>query len=151
MPQYNYTFQLRGWHMIFGVAILAGYFGISAWLRVRAADEAMRDSVRHYLLNRYSGRSLSDVQRILSEARDGLPVEALPPVQQRDVEFPSFSVLGKYSDAVETVRAQITVDGGAPPDGVAVRYIHVERAFTGGGWLVTGETNSYSYYSQLLP
>ena len=94
MPQY--TFQFRGWHAVVAVVLFLGYWGLSVYARVRAVDDGMRDSIRQYLLNEYSGRSPNDVQRILAEAHNGQPVENLPEVQKRDVEFPSFSAVGKY-------------------------------------------------------
>lgn len=149
-PTPQYTFQFRGWHAIVAVVLFVCYCGVSVYARVRAVDDGMRESVRQYLLNEYSGRSPNDVQRILAEARNGLPVESLPEVQKRDVEFPSFSAVGSYAAPVETVRAQITVDGGAPPEGAAMRFFRVERALDG-QWLVVGPSDSYSYYSQLFP
>jgi hypothetical protein len=147
MPQY--TFQFRGWHAIVAVVLVLGYWGASVYARVRAVDDGTRDSIRQYLLNEYSGRGPNDVQRILAEARNGQPVEDLPEVQKRDVEFPSFSAVGKYDAPFETVRVEITVDGGAPPEGEAMRYFRVERL--GGKWLVVGRSDSYNYYSQLFP
>jgi hypothetical protein len=49
------------------------------------------------------------------------------------------------------VRAEVTVDGGAPPDGRAVRYFWVSRKFGGEGWLVMAETNSFRYFMALAP
>jgi len=148
MPRY--AFQLRGWHAIVGVVLLIGYWGISAYGRVRTVDGGMRDSIRQYLLNEYSGRGPKDVQRILMEAHNGQPVEKLPEVQQRDVEFPSVSAVGKYGGPFEVVRVQNTVDGGQPPEGAALRYFRVEYV-AAGRWLVIGQSDSYGYYSELLP
>jgi hypothetical protein len=50
------------------------------------------------------------------------------------------------------VRAEVTVDGGAPPDGRAVRYFWVSRKFgSDGEWLVMGESNAYQYLMELMP
>jgi hypothetical protein len=148
MPQY--TFQFRGWHCIVAVALLLCYYGISVYARVRGVDDGMRAAIREYLLNEYSGRSAGDVQRILSEAHSGQAVENLPEVQQHDVEFPSISAVGTYAAEYETVRVEISVDGGRPPLGEALRYFRVEE-ISSGKWLVVGKSDSYSYYSDLFP
>ena len=43
------------------------------------------------------------------------------------------------------------VDGGPPPDGRPVRYFRVEQKFMESGWMVIGETDSYRYYSEMMP
>ena len=142
-------FQLRGWHALVGVVVLCGYWSVSAYSRVRVVDDHMRDAVRQYLLNEYSGRSPRDVQRILSEARSGRPVENLPEVQQHDIQFPSASAVGRYGAPSDLIRVQITVDGGQTPEYGAVRYFRVEHV-AGDKWLVVGQSDSYSYYSEFF-
>lgn len=149
MPEYN--LQFRGWHVLLGVALLAGFFGLKMYMHVRSVDDGMRDAVRDELLNEYSGRGPRDVARIVSEAREGMPVEQVQPVVQRDVEFTSIGARGKMGGALTLVRTEITVDGGPPPDGRAVRYFRVSRKFMGGGWMVVGESDSYNYFMQLMP
>ena len=148
MPQY--TFQFRGWHGIIAVVLFLGYCGVSASLRLRSTDDGMREAIREYLLNEYSGRSPGDVQRVLAEARTGQTVESLPEVQKYDVEFPSISAVGRFAAEYETARVQITVDGGSPPKGPALRYFRVEHVLSG-KWLVVGQSDAYNYYSELLP
>ena len=109
----------------------------------------MRAAVPERLLNEYSGRGPKDLARIVQEAREGLPIETPPPVIQRDLEFTSIAAHGKIG-GVTLVRAQITVDGGAPPDGRSIRYFAISRKLEG-GWMVMGESNPYSYYNELLP
>jgi hypothetical protein len=147
MPEYN--FQLRGWQAIAAIVALLGFFGIKAALHVRPINDEMRAVVRERLLNEYSGRGPRDLARMVQEAREGLPVETPPPVIQRDVEFNSIVAHGKIGAGV-TIRAQVTVDGGAPPDGRSIRYFALSRKFEG-GWMVMGESNPYSYYYQLFP
>jgi hypothetical protein len=148
MPEYN--FQLRGWHAIVGILALAVYLGGTILVHLRPVDDGMRDAIRERLLNEYSGRGPKDVARIVAEAREGSPVETLPSVVQRDVEFASMTAHGKLSGRVTYVRAEITVDGGPPPDGRSTRYFALSSKL-GGGSMVVGETNSYSYYKELLP
>ena len=47
------------------------------------------------------------------------------------------------------VRAEITVDGGPPPDGRSVRYFRATRTFMEEGWMVVGDGRAYFYYSEL--
>jgi hypothetical protein len=149
MPEYN--FQLRGWHAIVAVAALLAFWGIQAYLRVTAVDDAMRDAVRAELLKEYSGQGPKDVARLVAEARAGSPVEPVPPLIQRDVEFNSIAARGKIGGSVTFVRADLVVDGGPPPDGRPVRYFRVQRRFMGEGWMVIGESDSYTYLMQLVP
>jgi len=146
----EYNFQLRGWHAIVAILVLAVYFTGTMLVHTCSVDDGMRDAVRERLLNEYSGRGPKDVARIVAEAREGSPVEALPSVVQRDVEFASMAAHGKLSGRVTYVRAVVTVDGGPPPDGRSIRYFALSSKL-GGGWMVVGETNSYNYYRELLP
>ena len=147
----EYNFQLRGWHALLGIAVVVGWVGVKVWLRVRPVDDGMRDAVRLELLNEYSGRGPADLARFVAEARAGGPVEDAPPLVQRDVEFKSIKALGEMGAPVTLVRSEVTVDGGTPPDGRAVRYFRMSRKFTGDGWMVVGESNSYNYFMELAP
>lgn len=147
----EYNFQLRGWHAIIGIAALLGYWGIQMYMRVAPVDDAMRDAVRAELLNEYSGRGPKDVARLVTEAREGMPVEPVQPLVQRDVEFNSIAARGKIGGPVTFVRAEVTLDGGPPPDGRSVRYFRISRKFIGGGWMVIGESDPYGYFMQLVP
>jgi hypothetical protein len=149
MPEYN--FQLRGWYALIGMIVLVGFAGVEMWLRVRTVDDEMRDAVRVELMNEYSGRGPKDISRLLTEARAGSPVEQVPEVVRRDVEFTSIAAHGRVGGPVTVVRAEVTVDGGTPPDGRQVRYFRVSRKFMGGGWMVVGESDSYLYYRELVP
>ena len=146
----EYNFQLRGWHAVVGIVALLGYMGVQTWLRVRTVEDGMRDAVRERLLNEYSGRGPKDVARLLAGAREGMPVEPLPELVQRDVEFSSMAAHGRMDGPVTFVRAEVTVDGAAPPDSRSVRYFSVSRQYDG-GWMVAGESNPYFYYREMLP
>jgi hypothetical protein len=148
MPEYNS--QLRGWHALVAVTLLLGFFGVKMYLRIRPVDDAMRDAVREELLKEYSGRGPKDIARIVTEARQSSPVEPLPLLVQHDVEFSSIQAHGRMGGPVTLVRAEITVDGGAPPDGRSFRYFRVGQKFTG-GWMVVGESDAYRYFQELMP
>lgn len=149
VPEYNV--QLRSWHVLIGIALIAGVFGVKVYLKVRPVDDGMRGAVRQELLKEYSGQGPKDVARIVQEARAGGPISPVQPVLQRDVEFASIDARGKIGALYTLVKAEITVDGGPPPDGRRVRYFRMERKFTGQGWLVVGESDSYQYFMELVP
>jgi hypothetical protein len=141
MPEYN--IQLRGWHALVGILTLVLIASIQVWLRVRSVDDGMRDAVRIELLNEYSGRGPKDVARLVKEAREGSPVEPVPEVVQREVEFTSIAAHGRMGGPVTFVRAEVTVDGGPPPDGRPVRYFRVSQIY---GWRLDG-----GWRKQFLP
>jgi len=151
MAEYNYNFQLRGWHAVVAILALLGFFAIQMVLRVRTVDDGVRNAVRERLLNEYSGRGPKDIARIVEEVRQGSPIEPVLEVVQRDIEFTSMAAHGRMDGSVIVVRAEITVDGGAPPDGRSVRYFRVTRKFNGDGWMVVGDSDSYLYYRELAP
>lgn len=138
MPEYN--FQLRGWHALVGVALLIGFFGVKMYLRIRPVDDAIRDA----------GRGPKDIAPLVTQARQGSPVDPLPPIVQHDVEYISIQARGKMGGPVTLVRAEVTVDGGAPPDGRSVRCFRIVQKFTG-GWMVVGESDAYRYLQELMP
>jgi hypothetical protein len=147
----EYNFQLRGWHALVAIAVLVAFLGIAMFLRVRTVDDGMRNAVRERLVNEYSGRSPKDIARMVAEAREDLPIEAVPEIVQRDVEFTSIAAHGRMGAPAILVRAEITVDGGPPPDGRTVRYFRVTRKFMEDGWMVVGESGPYFYYRELAP
>ena len=146
----EYRVQLSGWKAIAGIAAVLGLMGATMALRIRPVDDGMREAVRVHLLNEYSGRGPKDVTRLLAESRQGLPVEPLPEVATRDVQLPSLAARGKMGGPVTVVRAEITVDGGAPPVGRAVRYFRMSRGLEGMRF-VDGESDSFRYFQELMP
>jgi hypothetical protein len=148
MAQYN--IQLRGWQAVAGLVVLAGITGVQMYSRMSSVDDAMRDAVRTELLQEYSGRGPKDIARFVAEAHAGQPVEPVPALVQRDVEFKSMAARGTSGGAT-VVRTEVTVDGGPPPDGRPVRYFWVSRKFDSPSWLVMGESNPYQYFMELMP
>jgi len=149
MPEY--TFKLRGWHALIGIVAVVGFLGLKVALRLRSVDDEMRDAIRVELLNEYSGRGRGDAARIIAEARAGSPIEPVPELVQRKIEFPSISARGEIGARVTLVRAEIIVDGGPPPDGRSVRYFQISRKFTGDGWMYVGNSDSYFFFKALFP
>jgi hypothetical protein len=148
MAEYK-NFQLRGWHALVAIVALLGFMGFKTYLRVRPVDDGMRDAVRMELLKEYSGQGPQDAARLVAEARAGLPVEPVQPLVERKVEFASIAAHAKTGAAVTLVRAEVTVDGGPPPDGRAVRYFKLLCGLDG-HWMVTGESDPYFYFTELL-
>src|SRR5215472_15543697 len=147
----EYSFQVRGWYALAAIAAFLGFCGMEMYLRVRTVDDGIRNAVREELLKEYSGRGLRDIVRMVGEVRQGLPVESVPKLVQRDVQFSSIAAHGRMGASAVLVRAEITVDEGPPPDGRSVRYFRVSRKFAEEGWMVDGDSNSYLYYRQLAP
>lgn len=148
MPEYNYEF--RGWHAAIALVAVLGFFGVKSFLRIRMVDESMRDAVRQQLMNEYSGRGPKDVARLVAEARAQQPLDAVPPLVQRDIEFKSIGARGQWDALVAVIRVEITVDGAAPPDGRNTRFFRVSQKLDG-GWMVIGDSDSYSYFMMLVP
>ena len=148
MPEYK--FELRGWQAVAALAALLGYFGLQIYLRVRPVDDAMRESIRQQLLKDYSGRGPKDIARILAKVHEGQPLEAIPDIVPHDIQFISSSAHGRMGGPVTFVRVELTVDGGPPPDGLAVRYFTLSHELDR-SWLVVGEGDSYRYNRELFP
>ena len=148
MAEYK-TYQLRGWHALVAIVAVLVFFGIKTQLRVRSVDDGMRDAVRLEVLKEYSGQGPKDVARLVAEARAGSPVEPIPPLVERKVDFTSIEAHGKMGAWATLVRAEITVDGGPPPDGRTVRYFQMTRDLDG-HWMVIGQSRAYFYYMELL-
>lgn len=146
----QYSFQLRGWQAVAALVVMAAITGAQMYSRIRPVDDGMRDAVRTQLLQEYSGRGPKDIARFVAEAGAGSPVEPVPPLIQRDVEFTSMAARGSTGGAL-VVRAEVTVDGGPPLDGRPVRYFWISRKFGGDGWLVMAEADSYRYFMALFP
>lgn len=149
MPTYNY--QLRGWHAVLAVLALLGFTGLKMAQRIRPVDNAMRAAVRDELLNEYSGRGPKDVASLVAQARAGQPLNSLPPVVQRDVEFTSIGARSAKGSSVVLIKAEITVDGGAPPDGRSIRYFCIEQKFAEDSYIVVGNSSAYNYFREIFP
>jgi hypothetical protein len=148
MPEYS--FQLRGWQALVAIAAFIGYLGLQVYLRVRPVTDGMRDAIRVRLLNDYSGRGPKDLARIIAKVHEGQPLEPIPEVVHHDIQFTSVAAHGRTGGSATLIRVEITVDGGAPPDGQSVRYFAVQHELDG-SWLVLGETDSYRYNRALFP
>jgi hypothetical protein len=140
--------ELTGWK---AMAALALFFVIAAGrvaTRFPAIPEDGRETVRTWLVNDYEGRGPKALARVVSDYRAGLPVD-LPnrPAVEPKVEFVSLQAHG-WRDAM-VVRAEVTVDGGRPPDDRAVRYLFLTPKYDG-GWMILSESTEFRYYEALV-
>lgn len=146
MAEYNIT--LKGWKAVAAIALIAGVYGVRIYSRTQTVDDAGRDVLTAWLLQDYQGQGPREIIKRLRDAKAGLPVQPMSEIKPMNIEFPSLSARGSRSSMI--VKAQITVEGGTPPDGQPVRYFYMTyNADT--GWAVLAETTSYSYNRTLLP
>jgi hypothetical protein len=141
-------FELTGWKAVAGLAVFLAIGGVRLAMRFPAIPDDGRKTVRTWLVKDYEGRGPKAMAQIVSDYRAGPPVYAPePPAVAPKVEFVSLGAHG-WRDAT-VVRAEVSVDGGSPPDARPVRYLHLTTKFDG-GWMVTSETSSFSYYEALV-
>jgi hypothetical protein len=140
--------ELTGWKAVAGLGVFLAIAGVRLAMRLPAIQDDGRETVRAWFVQDYEGRGPKAMAQMVSDYRAGLPVHAPePPVVPPKVEFVLLAAHG--SRDVMVVRAEVTVDGGPPPDDRSVRYIYLTTKF-GGGWMVMSETNAFSYYEALV-
>jgi hypothetical protein len=140
--------ELTGWKAIAVAAIILALFGYRVYSRFQTVNEEGIDALRTWLVKDYTGRGPKDLARRVTAYRAGLPDQAadVPTVEPR-VEFTSITAHGSRDTMI--VRCEISVNGGGPPDGQAVRFLFLTTK-PGGGWMVLSESDSYRYYTALL-
>ena len=146
MAEYNFT--LKGWKAVAALAVLAAIYGLRIYSRVQTVDDAGRDVLTAWLLKDYQGQGPRDLMKRVQDYKAGLPMQPMTEIKPMNIEFPSLAARGSRSSMI--VKAQITVDGGTPPDGQPVRYFYMSYN-ADRGWAVLTETDSYSYNRTLLP
>jgi hypothetical protein len=138
MPDIRIT--LTGWKAAAFLALPLAWGGAQLWYHIRPVDDAGRRAVQAWLLRGYREETAADMVRKLANAKDGLAPDPEPPPM--DVEIVSASAHGGTSHMI--VKVEVTVNGGAPPDGRPIRYLYVSRNFDN-TWNILSETDSYSY------
>jgi hypothetical protein len=136
--------ELTGWKAIVAGLLLLGWFGVRVYLHLPKVTDEGRETLRTWLVKDYTGRGPRDVAQRLADYRAGKPMQ---PLDLPAVEFVRVSAHG-WRDAM-VVRTEISVDGGPPPDGQAVRYLFLTTKYEG-GWMVLSEIDSYRYYRALF-
>ena len=144
MAEYNFT--LRGWKAVAVVALIAVITGYRFVSRFQTVDNAGRDVLTGWLLKDYNAQGPRDLIKRVQDYKAGLPMQPVTEIKPMNIEFVSLSAHG-VRDAM-VAKAQIMVEGGAPPDGRAVRYFYLTRNVDG-VWTVFTETDAYSYYRAL--
>ena len=140
--------KLTGWKAIAALLVILAVAGVRLSMRFPAIPDDGRETVRMWLVNYYEGRGPKAVAQMVADYRAGLPVQAPdPPAVVLQVEFASLGAHGSRDTMV--VRAEVTVNGGPPPDDRPVRYLFLTTKF-GGGWMVMSETSEFNYYEALV-
>ena len=141
--------ELKGWQAIAVLAFILAVSGYQISARFRAVPEDSRETLRQWLVKDYEGRGPKALAKLVAGYRAGRAVEPEPlPAVEPKVEFASLSAHGWQDSMV--VRAEVTVDGGPPPDDRSVRFLFLTTK-PGGGWMVFADSDSYQYYRVLLP
>jgi hypothetical protein len=133
--------ELTGWKAIVVAVIVLAVSGYRIYSRFPSVNDAGREALRSWLVKDYTGRGPRALARRAADYRAGLSDRPMPvPAEEPKVEFVSLSAHGSPSDMI--ARAEVSVDGGPPPDGRPVRYLFLTTKFEG-GWMVFAETDSY--------
>jgi hypothetical protein len=142
----EYNFVLRGWKAVAVLALIVGISGFRFISRFQAVDDAGRDVLTAWLLKDYNGQGQRDLMKRVQDYKARLPMQPITEIKPMNIEFASLSAHG-LRDAM-VAKAQITVEGGTPPDGRSVRYFYLTRNVDG-AWTVFTETDEYCYYRAL--
>jgi hypothetical protein len=132
------TIRVTGWKAV-AVLVLVAALGVFRFVTARdALDADAQQQLGMWLRGEYASRYLAAIRP------DSLTPEQVQDLLRLDrIEFPSIRGIGTPDDMV--VRVEITVDGGPPPDGRAVRYWRM-RYSTITGWRMEREANALLYY-----
>jgi hypothetical protein len=137
-------FRVTGWKAVIVLIAVAAFLGwrYSA-LQTSLATEAA-DELRFWLAAEYIAQGLPALQDALDRGDDAAAELQAQEIVARDrIEFPQLSARGSSEDVV--VRAEILVDGKAPPDDRSVRYFRMEHSMVT-GWRMRWEVHAISYY-----
>ena len=146
----EYRQQLRGWQAAIAAMVILGIVGYQCARRIQAVDDAARFAIGVSLTREYQGRGLKEqVQEYLKQkASGGAPSE--PPRSDAPIPMVELvSVKAHGSNDVMVAKVEVTVNGGAPPDGRSVRYLDLMRSIDG-RWLVVADSDAYHYMTSLL-
>ena len=140
--------KLTGWKAIVAIlAVLAflayRYNAMHTTVATEAADE-----LRFWLAAEYMAAGLPALEQAV-ESGDAVAAEiqAQEILARERIEFPDLSARGSPEDVV--VRAEILVDGRAPPIGKPVRYFRMEHSMVT-GWRMQREVHAISYYLRFI-
>jgi hypothetical protein len=110
-------------------------------------DDGGRDALRDWLAKDYAGLGPHGLAQRVADYRAGI---GSPPDNVISVDRVGLSALSAHGlRGIMVVRAEVTVDGGPPPDGHSVRYLDLTTR-VGGGWMVLADSDSLQYYLALF-
>jgi hypothetical protein len=136
--------ELIGWKVIVVAVIILAVGGYRLYSRFPTVNDAGREALRSCLVKDYTGSGPRALARCAADYRAGLLDRPMSvPAEEPKVEFVSLSAHGSPGDMI--ARAEVSVDGGPPPDGRPVRHLFLTTKFEG-GWMLFAETDSYQYY-----
>lgn len=143
----EYRFELKGWKAIAVLAGLVAVFVLRIYLRIQTVDDGGREAVRAWLVKDYRGETAEKLREKLDRIKAGLPV---PPKDPRIPDVQVTAIKGHGTAHHMVVRAEVSVDGGPPPDGQEVRYFELSCCIEDVGWYVPYESNEYFYRRALV-
>ena len=134
------------------VSFIGCWFALGGCARVSftplQTDAKTEEAIRTFLKSTYASEGLRRIeaakQAPQSDAQSQKLVDDIAAMQK--IEFKSLKARGTPMSNV--IRAEITVDGKAPPDGINVRYYQAKR-LTSGDWQIEWETNEATYNKNL--
>jgi hypothetical protein len=140
--------ELTGWKAVVVAVLILGISGYRISTRICTVNDAGQEALRTWLVKDYTGRGPQALAKRVADYRAGLPDQPSDaPAVEPHVDFASLSAHGSRDAMI--VRAEISVDGGPPPDGQPVRYLFLTTK-PEGGWMVLSESDSTRYYEILL-
>ncbi len=140
--------KLTGWKAVLVLVAVAGFLGYRYHtLHTTVATEAA-DELRFWLAAEYMAAGLPALEQAV-ESGDAVAAEiqAQEILARERIEFTELSARGSPEDVV--VRAEILVDGRAPPVGGPVRYFRMEHSMVT-GWRMQREVHAISYYLKFI-
>ena len=140
--------KLTGWKAVLVLVAVAGFLGYRYHtLHTTVATEAA-DELRFWLAAEYMAAGLPALEQAV-ESGDAVAAEiqAQDILARERIEFTELSARGSPEDVV--VRAEILVDGRAPPVGGPVRYFRMEHSMVT-GWRMQREVHAISYYLKFI-
>ena len=138
MPNETYRFTFTGWKAVIVLVILGGWCGLRVSMNMQPVNGDERQAIEQFLTNEYSGNSPQDLLRRLQDANAAQPIEPVPAAPLH-VNLNSATARGTQNHVI--VKVEVTVDGGAPPDGKPVRFLSLSRQ--AGKWVVLWNSTSY--------
>ncbi len=148
MGERSIKVRLTGWKAIAVLAVvvaIAGYRYVGARTTLQSAGA---DELRFWLAAEYQREGLPALEEAVASGNAQAASEQAQEIIARSrIDFVSMTARGTPDDLA--VRVEISVDGGAPPDGKTTRCFRM-RYSSVTGWRMQRETSALSYYLKLF-